>query len=534
MAKSANQKLKLLYLLRILWEETDEDHGLSMESIIKKLAACGVEAERKSLYDDFSMLGAFGIDVLKQKDGRSVTYSLGTRDFSVGELKLLADAVQSSRFLTQKRSEELIGKLRKMASRHEASLLERQLQVTGSVKMLNESIFISVDRIYSAIANNRMISFLYLEWDEHRKLVPRKDGEKVHISPWALVWDNEFYYLVAYDPAREALRHYRVDKMKHIEIEEHAREGFECFKKADIRSYAEQRFSMYEGEKEAVTVECSRAGFGPFFDRFGEEGLSIRKTGDVFRLRFHVAVTDVFLGWIAGLGEGVRIVAPQSVCDRMAEFSARLLKRHVGGPVRAVIFDLGNVLVDFRYDGYMTDLGFNQDTQDFFRKEIILSPLWCRMDLGELMMPEFSKILCERYPRYEKEIKLFFKEIKGICAEYPDSEKIVSELKGMGYEVYVLSNYPEELYEMHYRDWNFLPLTDGAVISAHEKLAKPDAAIYKLLTERYHLSPEQCVFLDDREDNVAAARASGIRAIRVNHREEAFRTLFEYLAVCGK
>ena len=534
MAKSANQKLKLLYLLRILWEETDDDHGLSLESIIKKLSAYGIEAERKSLYDDFLMLGDFGMEVLKQKDGRTTLYSLGTRDFSVGELKLLADAVQSSRFLTEKRSEELIKKLKTLVSRHEASLLDRQLQVTGSVKMINESIFIGIDRIYAAIAQGKQISFRYMEWDEHRNLVLRKDGDKSHISPWALVWDNEFYYLVAYDPARESLRHYRVDKMKKIELEDGAREGYDVFKNAGTRAYAEQRFSMYEGVKEAVTVECDRVSFGPFFDRFGEQELSIRKSGDRFRLRFHVAVTDVFLGWIAGLGEGVRIVEPQAVCDRMTEFSERLMKRHAGGPVKAVIFDLGMVLVDFRYRAYMDDIGFDEKTREFFASEIVLSPLWCRMDRCEFSMMEAAEILKERYPDYRDAISTFFSGIRDIARPFPESYGYVKRLKDMGYKVYILSNYPEDLFNMHYESWEFFPLTDGAVISAKEKLAKPEEAFYKLLLNRFELSPEECIFLDDREDNVLTARSLGIRSILVNHREEAFRTLFEQLAVCGQ
>ena len=533
MAKSANQKLKLLYLLRILWEETDDDHGLGMEDIIKKLAAYGIEAERKSLYDDFLMLEDFGMEVLKQKAGRTTLYSLGTRDFSVGELKLLADAVQSSRFLTKKRSEELVKKLKNLVSRHEASLLDRQLQVTGSVKMINENIFIGIDRIYAAIAQGKQISFQYMEWDEHRNLVLRKDGDKSHISPWALVWDNEFYYLVAFDPARDSLRHYRVDKMKQIEIEDGQREGYELFKKAGTRAYAEQRFSMYEGVKEAVTVECDRASFGPFFDRFGEQELSIRKAGERFRLRFHVAVTDIFLGWIAGLGEGVRIVEPQAVCDKMTEFSEGLLKRHAGGPVKAVIFDLGMVLVDFRYRAYMEEIGFDEDAIAFFADNIVLSPLWCRLDRGELSMKEITEILKERYPQYRNEIEVFFTNIRGIVIPFPESYGYIKRLKDMGYQVYILSNYPDELYEMQYESWDFLPLADGVVISAKEKLAKPEEAFYKLLLNRYGLSPEECIFLDDREDNVTAARSLGIRSILVNHREEAFRTLFEQLAVCG-
>ena len=200
---------------------------------------------------------------------------------------------------------------------------------------------------------------------------------------------------------------------------------------------------------------------------------------------------------------------------------------------RAVIFDLGNVLVDFRYNAYMTELGFPEEVQDFFRKEIILSPLWCRMDRGELGISEAAEQLVERFGSYESEIRSFFSCIEGIVREYPDSEGLVRKLKENGYLVYILSNYPEELYEMHRDSWKFLPLTDGAVISGKEKMGKPDAAFYRLLLDRYNLTAEECIFLDDREDNVLAARQSGIETILVNHREEAFRTLLEKLALRG-
>ncbi|MBO4325255.1 MAG: HAD-IA family hydrolase [Lachnospiraceae bacterium] len=533
MAKSIYQKLKILYLLKILWEETDDSHSLSMEEIIRKLGSFGIEAERKSIYDDFAMLEEFGYDICKERDGRTTGYSLSNRDFSVGELKLLVDAVQSSRFLTKKRSEELSEKLEKMLSRHEASLLKRQVQVAGRVKMMNESIFINIDIIYSAIASNHAISFTYLEWDENRKLVPRKDGAKERISPWALVWDNEFYYLVAYDPERDALRHYRVDKMRGVTVLEEPREGLAVFEAADAGTYVEQRFSMFAGEKSVVVAECGRANLGPFIDRFGED-ISIRRIGERYRLRFHVAVTDVFFGWIAGLGEDVKLVEPGEVREDMAVFASKLMRRHQERNVRAVVFDLGNVLVDFRYDAYMDEIGFDEETAQFFRDNIILSKLWQRMDRGVITMREARDLMITDYPDYEKAIRLFFEKIEGIIKPYEDSAPLVKQLRNAGYEVYILSNYPDELYEMHCASFAFLKDVNGAIISAFEKTAKPDEEIYRLLLSRYGLKSEECVFLDDRNDNIEAAESLGIRGIIVNHREEAFRSLFEYLLVCGK
>lgn len=533
MPKSPNQKLKLLYILRILWECTDENHGIGMEEIIRRLSAYDIEAERKSIYDDFDMLERFGFDVVMTKNGQKTVYSLVGRDISVGEMKLLVDAVQSSRFLTRKRSDELTEKLTHMLSSYERASLKRQVQVTGRVKMMNEGVLISIDSIHSAISQNRCISFEYLEWNDQRRLVLRKGGNKVHISPWAMVWDNEFYYLLAYDPQRAALRHYRVDKIRHVEIEELPREGRECFEDAEIETYVEQRFSMFAGDKEAITVICEKQFLGPFIDRFGSD-LSIRRDGERYRLHFHVAVTDVFFGWLAGLGSSVEIAEPAYVRDRMASFAAKLLAKHTVKGIKNIIFDLGNVLVDFRYRAYMNDLGFDEETADFFSKNIILSPRWCAMDVGRYSLREGCEGFISDYPEYEERIRLFFERIEEIVAEYPDSYGLLKSLREQGYRIYILSNYPDELYAMHSPNWKLLQETDGIVISAKEKLAKPDEELYKLLLRRYELVPEECIFLDDNKANVTAASALGIHGIIADKRLEAFEALRQYLAADRK
>lgn len=533
MAKSIYQKLKILYLLKILWEYTDENHGVGMAEIIDRLAEFGIEAERKSIYDDFEMLDHFGFEVSKNYDGHRVVYSLISRNFSVGELKLLVDAVQSSRFLTRKRSEELTEKLTTLLSVYDASELERQVQVSGRVKMMNENIFVCIDTIHAAISQNHPIAFDYMEWNDKRQLTKRADGSKKHISPFALVWDNEFYYLVAFDPLKNDLRHYRVDKMQHVEIEDGVREGRNLLEEAEIETYVEQRFSMFAGKKRAITVECTKPFLGPFIDRFGDD-LHIRKNGDLYRLNFHVAVTEVFLGWIAGLSDNVRIVEPQSVVDSMASFAAKLCKRHANRRIRAVILDLGMVLVNFRYMDFMKELGFDDETAGFFRTNIILSELWRGLECAKYTQDELSLILQTQYPQYKYEISHFFEEIEWIVEEYPDAERIVRELKDKGYEVYILTNYPEHMYRIQSPKWKFLPFTDGAVVSAFEKMSKPSEAFYRCLLNRYGLNPEECVFVDDSTDNVETAQSIGIHGIVADHREEAFRTLFEYLRICGK
>lgn len=534
MAKSLYQKLKLLYLLKIFREDTDENHGLSMEEIIKKLALCNIEAERKSLYDDMDMLDQFGYEIIRQKIGHTTLYSLGNREFSVGELKLLVDAVQSSRFLTKKKSEELTEKLTQLLSRYDASSLKRQVQVTGRVKTMNETIFISVDSIYAAMSNNHAISFEYHEWNENRRLVLRKDGHKKHISPWAMVWDNEFYYLVAYDPDRKGLRHYRVDKIKHVNEEEFIREGKDCFLDAEIETYVEQRFSMFAGEKELISIECPKRYIGPFIDRFGED-MHIRKLDeDTLRISFHVAVTPVFFGWITGLGDQVRIVEPKHVVSDMAMFGAGIAKRHAEQKIRAVIFDLGMVLVDFRYHDYMIDLGFDAETIRFFEDNIVLSPKWLELDRALTTEEEAIQYWKTTYPLYASFLDRFFEDYTEMVVAYSDSKAIVKSLRDCGYEVYLLTNYPDKMYDIHSKCFPFTELANGVLVSAKLRMAKPDRGIFEHLLREYNLSPEECIFLDDREENIKGARSLGIRGIVVNHREEAFRKLFDELLVLGK
>lgn len=197
--KGEHQKLKLLYLLKILMKETDDDHGLTMPQIIDKLAFCGVNADRKTLYLDFEELREFGIDIIKEKSGRNCLYHIGSRDFELPELKLLVDLVQSAKFITDKKSRELIQKLENLVSRFEAKQLQRQVVMAGRVKTINENIYYNVDKIHEALGKECQIQFQYFQWNLKKEMEVKKDGSFYHVSPWALMWDDENYYLVAYD-----------------------------------------------------------------------------------------------------------------------------------------------------------------------------------------------------------------------------------------------------------------------------------------------------------------------------------------------
>lgn len=316
MAKSPNQKLKLLYLVKILTEQSDEDHCLSAQALIDALAAYDIKAERKSIYDDIAQLNDFGYDIVLVKSKSGGGYYLAGRDFELAELKLLVETVQASRFLTVKKSRELIGKIEKLASKAEAGQLQRQVYVANRIKTANESIYYIVDDIHRAIQNNEQIFFQYLEWNLAKELVPRRDGRQYRVSPWALTCKDENYYLIAHDGEEDKIKHFRVDKMGKIEILEGVkREGAALFERFDIADYANKTFGMYGGQEETVTLEFENRFIGVVIDRFGKDVPVRQRDEEHFTVRVNVAVSGQFFGWLTGLGAGARIVSPGEVAQ---------------------------------------------------------------------------------------------------------------------------------------------------------------------------------------------------------------------------
>ncbi|MBQ9333486.1 MAG: WYL domain-containing protein [Lachnospiraceae bacterium] len=318
MPKGANQKLKLYYLSRIMTEKTDDDHCITMAEIQEYLEGYGVTADRKSIYDDIEALRVLGIDVIGEKQGRNFVYHVGEKQFEIAELKLLVDAIQSSKFITERKSNDLIKKLTGLASDYEARQLKRQVVVQGRVKTMNESIYYIVDDIHNAISNNRQIRFEYLRWNLDKEMEPRKD-HPYEVSPWALMWDDENYYLIAYDTVEGKIKHYRVDKMRKIELTEAKRVGRELFREFDMAKYARMNFGMFGGEEVRVKLEFENELIGVLLDRFGKD-IPVRKatTEGWSETSVDVALSDQFLGWIFSLGSGIRIAGPEEVVARFA------------------------------------------------------------------------------------------------------------------------------------------------------------------------------------------------------------------------
>ena len=310
MARNSGQKLKLLYIVKILMEETDEKHVITTQKLIERLAAYDVNAERKSIYDDIAKLQDFGYDIIQRDSRTGGGYYLASREFEVAELKLLVDAVQSSRFITEKKSRELIGKLERLVSRHEASQLQRQVYVAGRVKTENESIYYQIDTLHKAIQSNQQIRFSYMEWNRKKQLVAK--SKVYQVSPWILMWKDENYYLVAYDEADDKLKHYRMDKIMDMETIDLPRAGKRKYERRNPVEYVNKTFGMFGGEEEDVILTFPEGLIGVIIDRFGKE-VSIRPEGELLRARVKVMASNQFFGWVAGVGSRLQIAGPEHV-----------------------------------------------------------------------------------------------------------------------------------------------------------------------------------------------------------------------------
>lgn len=327
MAKTANQKLKLLYLMKILLEKTDEENTMTINEMISELDKYGIAAERKSIYDDLEALRHYGIDITSRKT-KTTDYFVGNRLFELPELKLLVDAVQCSKFITHRKSNELIKKIESLASKHQAMLLQRQVYVANRVKTMNESIYYNVDKLHAAIAENKQVSFRYFEYTVDKEKKFRKNGEKYTVSPYALSWDDENYYLITFSDKYGDFTHYRVDKMTDIEITDQARAKLPNNEHFNVADYSKKVFNMFGGEEETVRLQFDNSLVNVVIDRFGKD-ISIEKADENnFVIRIKVAISYAFFAWVFQFGNKVKILSPENVVERYAENLKQIVSQY--------------------------------------------------------------------------------------------------------------------------------------------------------------------------------------------------------------
>ncbi|WP_243201598.1 MULTISPECIES: YafY family protein [unclassified Fusibacter] len=323
-----NQKLKTLFLLKILMAKTDENHPLTVNELIVELNSCGISAERKSIYTDIDLLKNFGIDIICDKT-RTNNYYVAGREFQLAELKLLVDAVQASKFITHKKSEELIKKIEKLASIHDAKDLHRQVIVNDRVKTMNESIYYNVDAIHNAIQQNKMVKFKYFDYTVDKRLKFRRNGEVYCVSPYALTWVNENYYLIAYHDRYQDISHFRVDRMSEMEVSKIVRPIINEFEDFNLVEYSKKVFNMFSGDTERVELEFDNSLINVVIDRFGKDVSIHGKTETTFRISVDVSASDTFFGWLLMFGEKARIVAPAALEELMKDYLTNVLQMYM-------------------------------------------------------------------------------------------------------------------------------------------------------------------------------------------------------------
>lgn len=319
MARSSFQKLKILYVMEYLLRNSDENHPVSVAQLIAELDSHGISAERKSIYDDIESLREFGLDVIQTGTGKSNGYYVASREFELPELKLLVDSVQSSKFITYKKTMTLIKKIENLASVYEAQLLSRQVYVKNRIKTMNESIYYNVDEIHRGIAANRKIRFHYFEYTVQKERRFRKDGAWYVMSPYALSWDDENYYLVGFDSEAGIIKHFRVDKMTDIDTTDEMRDGQEIYAALDMGVYARKTFGMFTGEELSVQLRFENDLVGAVIDRLGRDVMLIPDGNLHFTVRTDVIVSPQFFAWVLGFGSKARILGPESVVEKMRE-----------------------------------------------------------------------------------------------------------------------------------------------------------------------------------------------------------------------
>ena len=327
MPKSENQKQKLLYIAQYLMENTDEHHAVSTPQLIEYLYSQGIKAERKSIYNDIDTLNDFGMDIIRSDEHRG-GYMLASRPFELAEVKLLVDLVQSSKFITEKKSRELITKLETLTSKYDAKAMRRQVEIVGRSKTHNETIYYNVDMVHTAISKNVKIRFHYFDWDVNKKMQLRHDGAWYEVSPWKLTWDDENYYLMAFDEAANKIKHYRVDKIVDISLSEEARVGKETFENMDMAAFSKKTFGMFDKEEKTVRLRCENSLTGVIIDTFGTE-VALRPDGENhFIARTDVLVSSQFFGWLAGLGARVEIISPDEVREEYKAYLANIISQY--------------------------------------------------------------------------------------------------------------------------------------------------------------------------------------------------------------
>ncbi len=330
MGKASLRKMKILHLRDMLLAETDDEHGLTMPQIIERLQEKEIAAERKALYDDLDVLSDFGLDIVVRRGPRT-EYAVGERHFEMPELLLLIDAVQSSRFLTKQKSDALIEKLKKLASKHQADFLDKSMHVEGRIKTQNESIYYNVDTIQEAVQQRKKITFRYFEYGLDKKEVLRREGRHYFESPIDLIYKDEFYYLITYNDKHDDFVRYRVDRMIDIVKTDEPVAGSRKARSFNVQEFCARAFGMYGGDVVSVVLAADRSVLGSVIDRFGKEVLVFPGNDNAVKVHVSILKSTVFYGWLAQFGNMIKIEKPETLAREYQEHLQGVIEGYASG-----------------------------------------------------------------------------------------------------------------------------------------------------------------------------------------------------------
>ena len=315
--KSESKKLIPIYLMQLFTEKTDKNHYVRMPEILTFLESKGIIAERRTIYSAISILNSADFEIIGVQEKGGYKYHHPSRKFDTSELKFLIDSVAASKFLTEKKSKELINKIKSLGSVYDAEHLNRHILLSKRIKSMNDKVLKNLDKLYYAINTDSKITFQYLRWTWQKKLVYSNNGMTFNVSPYAITLSDDNYYLIAFDNQNKQLRHYRIDKMQTIKLVAESREGKEEFKDFNIAEYAQKTFNMYGGKEEYIKLQCKNSLANVIIDRFGEN-IIIRPdfdNPDYFIVGITVNISPQFYGWLFALGPEVKILSPGSVIN---------------------------------------------------------------------------------------------------------------------------------------------------------------------------------------------------------------------------
>lgn len=320
-------KIRLIKLLEILRQHSDEDNYLSTTEIIERLAVIGIVCDRRTLYKDVELLNESGYEVLCEKaPGKPNGYCVADRSFNVSELRILMDAVQASSFITSKKTEELVDKIANLGGSHRAELLQSNIVKFNTTKSVNENIFYSISEINAAIENGKKVSFEYFDFNEKHGRVYRRNGKRYYVNPLATIYDDDNYYLICYYGKYEGVVHYRIDRMDHVEMV--VNQPIDLYKgdPIDLQHHKKTLFGMFQGKEQEVEFIADNSLLDVIFDVFGDSINLESDGGTAVRFKASVQISPTFFGWCLSFGDKLQVDGPNEVVEKIKEHINTLLK----------------------------------------------------------------------------------------------------------------------------------------------------------------------------------------------------------------